>query len=125
MNKVVPEKQKRPKRVQSSTERIETGCGHMYVTVGKNDDGVIIEVFGILGKAGGCAMAQNEALTRSISLGLKRGIPVEDYIEELENIRCASPINDGRKVILSCADAIVFAMGRELGYKKLEESGNE
>jgi len=72
------EKHKRPKQVQSTTVKMETGCGHLYVTVGR-DNVKIIELFATLGKAGSCITAQNEALTRAISLGLKYGIPAERF----------------------------------------------
>jgi len=106
------EKLERPKVVQSTTTRIETGCGHLYVTVGKSD-GNIIEVFATLGKAGGCAKAQGEAITRAVSLGLKYGIPVEEFIKELENIRCPSPAWDNGEQVLSCADAIARVLKKE------------
>lgn len=99
------EKIKRPKQTTSETHRVETGCGHLYVTVGR-DNGNIIELFATLGKAGGCAHAQAEALTRTISLGLKHKVPVEEYIEQLENIKCPNQTWDDKVQIMSCADAI-------------------
>jgi len=110
---VVPIKRKRPKKVQSTTERIECGCGHLYVTIGKDGEGKIVEVFAVLGKAGGCAMAQNEALTRTISLGLKYGIPVREFVDELDNIRCSAFGLESGEPILSCADAIAYVLNRE------------
>jgi ribonucleoside-diphosphate reductase alpha chain len=44
----------RPKSVSGITERIETGCGHLYVTVNFIDNKVV-EVFAGLGKCGGCS----------------------------------------------------------------------
>jgi ribonucleoside-diphosphate reductase alpha chain len=41
-------KLKRPKTTQGSTVRIETGCGHLYITIGRDGD-KIIEVFAVLG----------------------------------------------------------------------------
>ena len=100
------EKLERPVEVGSKTVMVETGCGHLYITVGYNG-GHPIEVFATLGKAGGCSNCQNEALTRSITLGLKYGIPVKEYVEELEGIQCPNPNmwpKGGRT--LSCADGI-------------------
>jgi len=107
------EKHKRPKQIQSTTVRMETGCGHLYVTVGK-DNGKIIELFATLGKAGGCTMAQNEALARAISLGLKYGVPAKEYVNELENVKCPHSSWDNGIQIMSCADAIAKALKREI-----------
>lgn len=99
------EKRKRPKVTKGFTHRVKTGCGYVYIT--PNWDGsTLIEVFATLGKAGGCAHAQLEAITRMISLGLRYGIPVEEFVKELKGIRCPSPSLDEGKEILSCPDAI-------------------
>lgn len=99
------EKRRRPKTTTSKTERISTGCGNLYVTVAW-DGAFLIEVFATLGKAGSCAHCQLEAITRPITLGLKYGIPVEEYIEELKELRCPNPTWEGGKRVLSCPDAI-------------------
>src|SRR3990167_3142846 len=115
------EKYKRPKLINSKTIKIITGCGTLYVTIGR-DNGNIVEVFANLGKAGSCAKAQNEALTRSISLGLKYGIPIEEYVKELIGIRCPTPtlIGNPDEEILSCSDAIVKVLKNEMIIKEKE-----
>ena len=100
------EKRKRPKITTGITEKIETGCGHLYVTPNWDSD-FLIEIFSHLGKSGGCAYSHLEALTRSISLGLKYGIPLSEYIDELKNIRCPAPkLTAADGDVLSCADAL-------------------
>lgn len=106
------EKKARPKVTEGKTVRLHTGCGHIYITPARTQ-GELIEVFATLGKAGGCAHCQLEALTRSISLGLKYGIPVSEYVDELKNIRCPSPIIDEGVEILSCPDAIAKVLEKE------------
>jgi len=112
-------KKERPKILTSITERVKTGCGFLYVTIG-HEDGTPIEIFAALGKAGGCSHCQNEALSRSISLGLKYGVPVMEYVKELTGNACPS-VNmwpeDER--VLSCADGL----GKVL--KRFHESHNE
>ena len=100
-------KTRRPKETQGICIRKMTGCGKLYVTTGEAE-GKLLEIFASLGKAGGCAKAQLEALTRSISLGLKYGVPLEEYIDELIGIRCPSPnlIGNPEEEVLSCIDAI-------------------
>lgn len=101
------EKIERPKVVKTNVERVPTGCGNLYIRVGYLDGRKPIEIIATLGKTGGCSRAQNEALTRSITLGLKYGIPVKEFVEELENIECPGrymwPKSDR---VLSCADGI-------------------
>lgn len=108
-------KKSRPKNLLGSTVRVETGCGNLYITVNHEDGKGIFEVFATLGKAGGCATVQNEALTRSITLGLRFGIPVSEFVRQLKGIRCPSPNLE----TLSCADAIAKAL--EIGEKERGE----
>lgn len=96
---------KRPKRLPGEIVKTTTGCGNLYITVCRVD-GKLIELFASLGKAGGCAKAQLEAITRLISVGTRYGMPEEEIIDQLRGIKCPSPgIDDGVQV-LSCADAI-------------------
>lgn len=95
----------RPKLVRGTTERVVTGCGNLYLTVNVAE-GRPFELFASLGKAGGCAHCQNEAVTRMITLALKYGLPIGEIVDELKNIQCPSPIWSEGKQIKSCADAI-------------------
>lgn len=117
-----PQKLKRPIITQGTITKIETGCGHLYVTIGK-DNKNIVEVFATLGKSGGCAKAQGEAITRALSLGLKYGIPVEEFIKEFDNIRCPNPALDNGVQVLSCADAIAKVLKKELEKKDDKAEG--
>jgi len=47
----------RPEITHGVTQRLETGCGHMYVTINTDEHGAC-EVFVQMGKVGGCASAQ-------------------------------------------------------------------
>lgn len=95
----------RPKVTKGITERVNTGCGYIYVTVNFDDEG-ICEVFSSLGKAGGCASAQLEAICRLISLALRSGIEISSITKQLRAIRCPSVAWEQGKLVLSCADAI-------------------
>lgn len=99
------ERVKRPKVTDSKTVKLITGCGNAYVTP-SFIDGRVQEVFVHLGKAGGCAIAQSEALCRCISIGLRRGVPLSEYVEQLRGISCPSRAMDEGVDILSCADGI-------------------
>lgn len=100
------EKRPRPPLLKSTTKKLLTGCGNLYVTVSFLD-GQPFEVFSALGKAGGCEKAQAEAIARSISLGLRCGIKSEEYVKEFTGIQCPKAIMfPPQDRVLSCADAI-------------------
>jgi ribonucleoside-diphosphate reductase alpha chain len=104
----------RPKVTKGVTERVNTGCGYIYVTVNFDDQG-ICEVFSSLGKAGGCASAQLEAICRLISLALRSGIGIASVVKQLRAIRCPSVSWEQGKLVLSCADAIGSVLEKYVG----------
>jgi ribonucleoside-diphosphate reductase alpha chain len=65
-----------------------------------------------MGKAGGCASSNTEALGRLISLALKKGASAGEIVEQLKGIRCHVPYGMGPNATLSCADAIGKALER-------------
>lgn len=87
------------------TRRIRTGCGKLYVTINMDENGPV-ELFSQMGKAGGCAASQSEAISRLISLSLRSGIRPEAIVKELKGISCHRIVWQGGDRILSCADAI-------------------
>ena len=104
---------RRPAVTNGFTERIQTGEGNIYVTINEDEQG-LCEVFSAIGKAGGNAAAQSEAISRLISLALRSDIDPQDIISELKGISGPNPVWENGELILSTPDAIGKAMERHL-----------
>ena len=109
-------RRRRPAVTAGITERINTGEGKIYVTINEDEYG-ICEVFSTIGKAGGNAAAQSEAISRLISLALRSGVDPQEVISELKGISGPSPVWEDGELILSTPDAIGKAMERYLQRK--------
>jgi ribonucleoside-diphosphate reductase alpha chain len=96
----------RPKMTMGLTNRMNTSCGDLYVTVNEDEKGNPFEVFCNMGKAGGCEGSQNEAIGRLISLAFRSGVAPQAIIKQLIGIRCNKPYGIGKNTIHSCSDAI-------------------
>jgi ribonucleoside-diphosphate reductase alpha chain len=108
--KLVP--RERPSITKGFTEKVATGCGNLYVTVNSDEQGRLYEVFCTLGKTGGCASAQLEAIGRLLSTALRSGVDMESIIKQLKGIRCPSIAWDKGHATLSCSDAIAGVLER-------------
>ena len=82
----------------------------MFVNITEDDRGQPFEVFINLGKAGGSAMADAEAIGRLISLALRSGIPLLAIHRQLRGIASDRAVGLGPKKILSVPDAIGMAL---------------
>ncbi|GAB6183369.1 adenosylcobalamin-dependent ribonucleoside-diphosphate reductase [Thermodesulfovibrio hydrogeniphilus] len=105
---------KRPELLVGVTRLMKTGCGNLYVTINKDENNNPFEVFTNIGKAGGCAASQAEAIGRLISLALRSGIDPEQIVKQLKGISCYAPAWTAQGKITSCADAIAKALEAEL-----------
>ena len=102
----------RPQTIQGVTERVRTGHGNMYVTINFDENQRPFEVFGNLGKAGGCDSAQLEAISRLVSLALRSGIDPSVVLEQLRGITCCPAWDEGT-LVRSGPDAVALALERQ------------
>lgn len=102
---------KAPDVLPAERIRVETGHGTLFITISYDPTTrKPLEVFIWQGRSGSCNLAYLEALGRILSIGLRSGVPVESFIEQLRGERCqhAGP-HDGR-MILSIPDAVGQAL---------------
>lgn len=109
-------KRERPKALQGWTYQMQTGCGPLYITVNEDKAG-LFELFTTMGKAGGCAASQCEAIGRMVSLAWRSGVQARQVIKQLMGISCHLPSGFGDNRVLSCADAVAKAIQAHMSAK--------
>lgn len=110
-------KRDRPSVLDGSTRKIDTPHGTLYVVFNYDEYGPF-EVFFELGKSGGAVNAHMEALGRAISTGLRHGVPLTAYIEQLAGISSGG-VGFGPNKVESAPDG--FA---QLAAKEIQENGH-
>ena len=112
------ERRQRPAVLKGHTRQIESPLGTMYVTINEDDQGRPFEVFVALGKTGGAAMADAEAIGRLCSLALRSGISLRDVHKQLRGISSDRAVGLGASKVLSGPDAIAQVIERYLEEKE-------
>ncbi len=102
-------KRDRPRALRGETFQMTTGCGPLYVTINEDENGAF-ELFTTMGKAGGCAASQCEAIGRLVSLAWRSGVQARQAVKQLIGITCHKPAGYGENRITSCADAVAKAI---------------
>ena len=99
----------RPNETVGITRRMRTGEGTLYITINHDKNG-LCEVFTTIGKAGGNAAAQSEAISRLISLALRSGLDPHSIVRQLKGISGPNPTWEDGRLVLSTPDAIGKAL---------------
>ena len=110
-------KRQRPSVLRGRTLKMNSPLGDLYVTINEDEGGHAFEVFCTLGKAGGAATADAEAIGRLISLALRSGIPVSAVKDQLRGVSSDRAVGVGPTKVLSLPDAIGQAIERYLAEK--------
>jgi len=110
-------KRQRPAALRGYTMKMNSPLGDLYVTINEDEQGRPFEVFCTLGKAGGAAMADAEAMGRLMSLALRSGIPITQVKDQVRGISCDRAVGLGPNKVLSVPDAVGQAIERYLEEK--------
>jgi ribonucleoside-diphosphate reductase alpha chain len=111
-------KRQRPAALRGYTMKMNSPLGDLYVTINEDERGRPFEVFCTLGKAGGAAMADAEAMGRLMSLALRSGIPITQVKEQVRGISCDRAVGLGPNKVLSVPDAVGQAIEHYLEEKE-------
>ncbi|HIF08058.1 MAG TPA: vitamin B12-dependent ribonucleotide reductase [Gemmatimonadetes bacterium] len=111
-------KRQRPSMLRGRTLKIISPLGDCYVTINEDEAGRPFEVFCTLGKAGGAATADAEAVGRLMSMALRSGIPISAVRDQLRGISSDRAVGVGPNKVLSLPDTIGQAIERYMAEKE-------
>ena len=117
----------RPRSLPSTTTKLQTEMGSLFVTVSTDEDGEPFEVFGFLGKGGSFQHGVTELACRLISLHLRRGTPIEEIVDQCQGIQEMQPfwnkLDNGRSVpIHGLGDGIAHILRDHLKARNEREA---
>ena len=108
-------------RLEGSTYVKQTACGKLYITINRDSDGNLVEVFIDPGKSGGC-VANAESLGRYASSMMRAGMSIESIIDATKGVKCAActKAKGGNKDVdgLSCGDILARTIQEEYDLVK-------
>ena len=109
-------------RLDGHTYVKNTACGKIYITINRDENDNLVEVFIDSGKSGGCS-ANAEALGRYASACLRAGMKVDSVVDIAKGVKCSACTKvkgKGDRPIdgLSCSDIIARVIDEE--YKELK-----
>lgn len=108
------------RRLNGSTYVKQIACGHLYITINRDENDNLVEVFIDPGKSGGCS-ANAECIGRYASACMRSGMRIEDIVDVTKGVKCdACTRVKGSKIRpidgLSCGDVIARTIEEE--YKR-------
>lgn len=79
----------RPEILSGKTTKIKVGCGSLFITLNFGENKTPFEIFLNGSKLGGCR-ANQEAISRLVTLCFQNNVSIEAIIDQLELIKCPS-----------------------------------
>lgn len=113
-------------RLNGSTYIKEIACGKLYITINRDENNNLVEVFIDPGKSGGCS-ANAECIGRYASACMRCGMSIEAIVDVTKGVKCSACTQAKgakKKKIdgLSCGDVIARTIQEEYNlYHKDEE----
>lgn len=104
-------------RLNGSTYVKQIACGHLYITINRDENDNLVEVFIDPGKSGGCS-ANAECIGRYASACMRSGMKILDIVDVTKGVKCdACTRVKGSKIKpidgLSCGDVIARTIQEE------------
>ena len=130
MDKIVPiSRDELGGRLSGTTYVKMIACGKLYITINRDENDNLVEVFIDPGKSGGCT-ANAECIGRYASAWMRAGMSVDAIVDTTRGVKCSACMKGkgARKQIdgLSCGDVIAKTIEEEYQrYNHKNEDKNE
>ena len=107
-------------RLAGTTYVKDTACGKLYITVNRDENDNLVEVFIDAGKSGGCA-ANAECLGRYASAAMRVGMSIDSIVDISKGVKCSACVQvkgskskpiDG----ISCGDIVARVIKEEYDH---------
>lgn len=125
MNKLIPiSRDELGERLSGTTYVKKIACGKLYITINRDENDNLVEVFIDPGKSGGCT-ANAECIGRYASACMRAGMSVDAIVDVTKGVKCSACMQAKgmKKPIdgLSCGDVIAKTIQEE--YQRYNHKG--
>lgn len=120
MNKLVPiSRDELGERLSGTTYVKQIACGKLYITINRDENDNLVEVFIDPGKSGGCT-ANAECIGRYASACMRAGMSIDAIVDVTKGVKCSACMQAKgmKKQIdgLSCGDVIAKTIQEEYAH---------
>lgn len=106
-------------RLNGGTYVKRIACGKLYITINRDENDNLVEVFIDSGKSGGCS-ANAECLGRFASAAMRNGMSIDSIVDITKGVKCSACTNMKGKAKqidgLSCGDVLARTIQEEYKY---------
>jgi hypothetical protein len=102
---------------KTTTHRVTSGCGYLYIQVVKDNDGIINGLFISVKAQSQCMRCQLQTISRLFARAVQAGADPVSIARGLRGVSCERIKQNEPKAadVLSCSDAIAQVLLKELG----------